>query len=172
MLRDFERDIIPMARHFGLALAPWDVLGGGKFQSKAAIEARKQQGEGLRSLMGGSDQTPQQVEISEALSKVASEHGIESVTTIALAYVRAKAPNVFPIIGGRKVEHLHDNIKALSIKLTKEQVEFLESHTKFEVGFPMDFVGNDSGITGQSGPITAGVAKIEYVTDNKPFGLA
>ena len=110
--------------------------------------------------------------IRDSLSKVASEHGIESVTTIALAYVRAKVPNVFPIIGGRKVEHLHDNIKALSIKLTKEQVEFLEGHTKFEVGFPLDFVGNDSGITGQSGPITAGVAKIEYVTDNKPFGLA
>ncbi|KAK9241775.1 hypothetical protein V1506DRAFT_496378 [Lipomyces tetrasporus] len=34
MLREFERDIIPMARHFGMALEPWDVLGGGKFQTK------------------------------------------------------------------------------------------------------------------------------------------
>lgn len=31
MSRDFERDNIPMARHFSMALAPWDVLGGGKF---------------------------------------------------------------------------------------------------------------------------------------------
>jgi len=171
MTRDFEREIIPMARYFGMALAPWDVLGGGKFQSKKAMEARKKAGEGLRAF-GPAEQTPEQVEVSEALTKVAVEHSIESVTTIALAYVRAKVPNVFPIIGGRKVEHLHDNIKALSIKLTKEQVEFLESHTKFDVGFPMNFVGNDAGITGQSGPITAGLAKIEYITDNKPFGLA
>lgn len=34
MLRDFERGVIPMARHFGMALAPWDVLGGRHFQSK------------------------------------------------------------------------------------------------------------------------------------------
>lgn len=31
MLRDFEREIIPMARQFGVALAPWDVLGGRPF---------------------------------------------------------------------------------------------------------------------------------------------
>jgi hypothetical protein len=35
--RDFERDILPMAKHFGMALAPWDVLGGGKLQSKKQV---------------------------------------------------------------------------------------------------------------------------------------
>ncbi|KAK9242417.1 hypothetical protein V1506DRAFT_495511 [Lipomyces tetrasporus] len=45
MLRDFERDIIPMARHFGMALALRDVLGGGKFQTKKALEERKKKGE-------------------------------------------------------------------------------------------------------------------------------
>lgn len=48
MLRDFEREIIPMARHFGMALAPWDAMGGGKFKRKEEIERRKAQGEGLR----------------------------------------------------------------------------------------------------------------------------
>lgn len=37
MRRDFERDIIPMARHFGLALAPWDAIGSGKLQSKKMV---------------------------------------------------------------------------------------------------------------------------------------
>jgi len=119
----------------------------------------------------GADQTPQEVEISEALSKVASEHGVESVTTIALAYIRAKAVDVFPIIGGRKIEHLHDNIKALSIKLTQKQVEFLESHTQFDVGFPANFIGQDSHITGTTAPLVAATAHIEFATD-KPFGLA
>lgn len=89
-----------MARHFGIALAPWDVLGGGKFQSKKAVEERKKAGEGMRSLMGSGDQNEAEVKISEALLKVAKEHGIETPTTIALAYVMAKAPNVFPIVGG------------------------------------------------------------------------
>jgi aryl-alcohol dehydrogenase-like predicted oxidoreductase len=37
MHRDFEREILPMAKDFGLALAPWDVLGGGRLQSKKQV---------------------------------------------------------------------------------------------------------------------------------------
>jgi aryl-alcohol dehydrogenase-like predicted oxidoreductase len=168
MLRDFERDIIPMARHFGMALCPWDVIGGGKFQSKKQIEARKKQGEGLRSMISG-DQSPQEEKISAALEKVAGEHGLESLSAIALAYVMQKTPNVFPIIGGRKVEHLHDNIKALSIKLTDEQIKFLESQTNFDVGFPSNFVGESPKATGQSSMIVATTAKIAYPIPERPF---
>ncbi|KAJ1047254.1 hypothetical protein FZC27_8065g5183 [Saccharomyces cerevisiae] len=99
--RDFERDIIPMARHFGMALAPWDVMGGGRFQSKKAMEERKKNGEGLRTFVGGPEQTELEVKISEALNKIAEEHGTESVTAIAIAYVRSKAKKCFPI-GWRK----------------------------------------------------------------------
>lgn len=66
------------------------------------------------------------------------QHKIESVTAIALAYVMAKTPNVFPIVGGRKVEHLKDNIQALSIKLTTEQIEKLEKASPFTQGFPQN----------------------------------
>ncbi|KIX05221.1 uncharacterized protein Z518_06093 [Rhinocladiella mackenziei CBS 650.93] len=97
MARDFERDIIPMARHHGMALAPWDVIRGGKFQSQKQIAARK--GEPLRAV-GHTGQTPEEEKISAALEKVADEHGVESLSVIALAYVRQKAPNVFPIVGG------------------------------------------------------------------------
>ncbi|KAL2831944.1 NADP-dependent oxidoreductase domain-containing protein [Aspergillus pseudoustus] len=152
MLRDFERDIIPMATHFGMALAPWDVLGSGKFQSAKAVEERRKKGEGLRSMIGTGEQTPDEVKMSEALAKVAAEHGIESVTAVALAYVLQKVPNVFPIVGGRKVEHLHDNMQALKIKLTPKQFEYLESVKPFEVGFPQNMLGNDPRITGVASP--------------------
>lgn len=150
MRRDFERDIIPMARQFGMALAPWDVLGGGKFQTKKAVEERKAQGLTLRGFASKPEQTPDEEKISEALAKVASEHGIESVTAIALAYVLHKAGNVFPIVGGRKVEHLKENIQALSIKLTDEQMQFLEGVIPFDLGFPLRFLGQDPNVTGYS----------------------
>ncbi|KAI0163691.1 putative aryl-alcohol dehydrogenase [Pestalotiopsis sp. NC0098] len=150
MNRAFERDIIPMARHFGMALAPWDVMGGGKFQTKEAIEKRKEAGEPLR-LLSGANQTPEEVRMSAALAKVAAEHDGVSVTAVALAYVMHKAANVFPIVGGRKVEHLQDNIRALSIKLTDQQVEFLEGVRPFHLGFPHDFIGPDPNLTGKSG---------------------
>ncbi|RKU44418.1 putative aryl-alcohol dehydrogenase aad14 [Coniochaeta pulveracea] len=153
MIRDFERDIIPMARMYGMALCPWDVLGGGKFQTKKALEERKAKNEGLRQF-GTSQrevlQTEDEKKVSEALEKVAGELGIESVTAVALAYVIAKAENVFPIVGGRKVEHLKDNLEGLKIKLTEEQIQFLESVKPFEVGFPSNFIGEDPNVTGNS----------------------
>ncbi|CAI4697864.1 BDC_1c_G0043950.mRNA.1.CDS.1 [Saccharomyces cerevisiae] len=160
--RDFERDIIPMAGHFGMALAPWDVMGGGRFQSKSAMEERKKNGEGLRTFVGGPEQTELEVKISEALTKIAEEHGTESVTAIAIAYVRSKAKNVFPLIGGRKIEHLKQNIEALSIKLTPEQIEYLESIVPFDVGFPKSLIGDDPAVTKKLSPLTSMSARIAF----------
>lgn len=171
LARDFERDIIPMARHFGMALAPWDVMGGGKFQTRAAVEERKKKGEGLRRLTTG-EQSDEEIKISEALAKVASEHGIKSVTAIAIAYVRAKAPNVFPIVGGRKVEHLRDNIQALKIKLTTEQIEYLESVKPFDIGFPTNFIGPDPKVTGKFVGLAGSSAALAITQSPKPVGLA
>lgn len=166
--RDFEREIIPMARHFGIALAPWDVIGGGKFQSKKQIEARQKQGEPLRRVFY-EGQTPQEEKISAALEKVAGEHGLESLSAVALAYVLHKAPNVFPIIGGRKVEHLHDNIKALSIKLTDDQIKFLESVEPFDPGFPNNMIGENPRYTGQSPPFLAATARLAWPKPERPW---
>jgi len=169
MCRDVEREIIPMIRHFGMAFSPWDALGGGKFQSQKQLEERKKNGESLRNMMGAG-QTEQQIKISEALTKVAEEHGLESPTTIALAYVMAKTPNVFPIVGGRKVEHLKENIKSLEIKLTDKQIEYLESIVPFEIGFPQNFFGADPHVTGQPGGLLGTVAPIAWVRDSKAIG--
>lgn len=57
---------------------------------------------------------------------------------MAIAYLLQKAPYVFPVVGGRKVEHLHANIEALSISLSTEQIAYLESILPFDKGFPMN----------------------------------
>ena len=163
MLRDFEREIIPMARHFGMALAPWGALGSGKFQSKKALEERKQKGETLRSI-AGADQSDDEIKISEALCKVAAEHGIESPTTIALAYVMSKYPHTYPIVGGRKVEHLKDNIKCLEITLAEEQIKYLESVLPFDLGFPSNLIGPDPKVIGKAGGLLAASGNFKFPT--------
>ena len=50
-----------------------------------------------------------------------------------------KTPFVFPIIGGRKVEHLEANIEALDIALSDDQIAYLEGVLPFAKGFPHDF---------------------------------
>lgn len=47
---------------------------------------------------------------------------------------------VFPIVGGRKVEHLLANIEALSITLSPEQMSYLEGVVPFDIGFPGNFI--------------------------------
>lgn len=49
-----------------------------------------------------------------------------------------KSPYVFPIIGGRKVEHLMSNLEALQIALTPEHIKYIESVSPFAFGFPYD----------------------------------
>ena len=51
-----------------------------------------------------------------------------------------KAPYVFPIVGGRKIEHLKGNIEALSLELSNEEIDDIESAVPFDVGFPMNML--------------------------------
>ncbi|KAK4220763.1 NADP-dependent oxidoreductase [Podospora fimiseda] len=150
IIRDLEREVIPMARQFGMAITPWGTLGGGKFQTKKMLEEKEKRGEKLRQT-GYSPEV--QIELSDALAKVGEAHGLESVTCIALAYILRKASllgmhRVFPVIGGRKVEQLKDNMQALSIKLTEDEVKYLESVHPFKIGWPHDFIGEDPNVAG------------------------
>ncbi|PBK88009.1 Aldo/keto reductase [Armillaria gallica] len=143
--RLFEREIIPMARSLGMALSPWGVLGQGKLRTDAEEERRKETGEKGRLVWGPSwERTEVEAKVSRALEKVAAEIGARSMTAVAIAYVMHKVPYVFPIIGGRKVEHLKANIEALDISLSKEQIEFLEGIVPFDPGFPTTMIGDGS----------------------------
>ncbi|KAJ7166014.1 NADP-dependent oxidoreductase domain-containing protein [Mycena filopes] len=141
--RSFEREIIPMARANGLALAPFKVLGGGKFRTDAEEEERRATGEKGRTLFNPhSERSDDEKKISHALEKVAAEVGTKSITAVAIAYVLHKVPYCFPIIGGRKVEHLTANVESLDITLSVEQIQFLESVVPFEPGFPLSMIGD------------------------------
>ncbi|KAM5344714.1 hypothetical protein ACJ41O_010576 [Fusarium nematophilum] len=170
MLRDFERDIIPVARHFGMALCAWDALGGGRLQTEKQLEARKQAVEGIRAVISGPEQTEDERRTSEALEKIGAEHGTESIQQIALAYISQKARNVIPLIGVRKVEHLHDNIKALSIRLSDQQIAYLDNVKPFDIGFPMNMIGDDPRETGRSGPMIDSFAPIAWQKSARPIG--
>ncbi|GME39749.1 Norsolorinic acid reductase [Neofusicoccum parvum] len=125
--RDFERDIMHMAYDEGMALAPWGALGGGMFKTEE--QYAKSEGRNMR------PQSENAKKITAALDKISKAKGT-LITSIALAYVMHKAPYVFPIVGGRKVEHLKGNIEALSIQLSPEEIKEIEDAVPFDVGFP------------------------------------
>ncbi|KAI5115989.1 hypothetical protein M0805_008991 [Coniferiporia weirii] len=141
--RSFEREIIPMARAQGLALAPWNVLAGGRLRTDAEEARRAESGEKGRTVMQPDwMRNENERKVCAALEKVAKEVGTEHITAVAIAYVMQKTPYVFPIIGGRKVEHLMANIEALKISLSDEQIKYIESIIPFDPGFPNTMIGD------------------------------
>ncbi|KAL7627717.1 hypothetical protein AAE478_001912 [Parahypoxylon ruwenzoriense] len=129
--RDFEREIIPMVKSEGMSLAPWGALGGGKFKTE---EQRQNRASGR-----SADFTENDLKISKALEAVARRKNT-IITSVAQAYVTHKAPYVFPIVGGRTKEHLKDNIEALTLSLSEEDIREIESAVPFDLGFPNSFL--------------------------------
>jgi len=141
--RDFEREIIPMAKSEGMALCPFRVLGGGRFKT----EEEKKSGEG-RNIQAMEKFFPTNQEtmkrVIDTLEKLAKAKG-STITGIALSYVMQKMPYVFPIIGVRKLEHLKSNIEALEkVRLSPEDIKELEAANPIELGFPHDMLGGTS----------------------------
>ena len=120
-----------------MALAPWGVLARGKFRTDEEEERRNQSGEkGRMSSNAEWKRNEQEKAVSAALEKVAEEVGANHVTAVAISYVMQKTPHVFPVIGGRKVEHLQANLEALEIVLSPEHIKYLETIVPFDLGFP------------------------------------
>lgn len=147
LVRDLEVDVLPMVRAEGMAIAPWGALAQGHIKSAAQIEELKKSGEGFRDLASGkrieTSSNELAIKASETLEAIGKRHGDAPPTSIALAWILAKEPYVFPIIGGRKIEHLEANIKALEIRLTKEDMEQIDQINPPTVLFPMNRFGRD-----------------------------
>lgn len=109
-------------------------MGRGKFKTE---EQRKATGEEGRQMGGPSDKD---VKITKVLEGIAKKKNT-LITSVAMAYVMTASPyRVFPIVGGRKVEHLRGNVEALKVTLTAEEMMEIEQANEFQYGFPMSFL--------------------------------
>jgi len=135
--RDVERDLLPMARAFGLAVTPWSVLGAGTLTGKynqASSEPRRNQ---------SANNT--QLRLAEAVMAVAKEIG-RSPSQVAINWVRqqtAKTPTIIPVLGARSQAHIQDNLDCLSFVLSPEQLQRLEAAHPLDLGFPHEFLASD-----------------------------
>ena len=62
------------------------------------------------------------------------------MTSIALAYVMHAAPDVYPIVGGRSINHLRSNVEALKIRLSEEELQEIEAAYGWKFPFPWSFI--------------------------------
>ena len=143
-----------MARTLGLALCPWGALGSGRYKTEEQIaELEKRNEKGRTPIRTPSDGGDADRRITKVLDKIAKSKGPDiGVTGIALAYVMHKAPDVYPIVGGRKIDHLKENIAALKVRLTDDEIKEIEDAGQdFKMGFPHNFLGG-----GEHGAVHSG----------------
>ncbi|KAI0778883.1 NADP-dependent oxidoreductase domain-containing protein [Trametes elegans] len=123
-LRDLEREVIPMYPHESIALAPWEVLAGGKIRTDAGEGAGRQNSE------KGARLRPADCRLRHADCPLACP----PPAAVALAYVTRKTPYVFFALGGYKPEHLRATIEALDVVLSDEDIRTIESVVRFKRG--------------------------------------
>jgi len=84
-------------------------------------------------------------------------------------YVMQKTPYVFPIVGGRKVEHLQGNIDALSLELSDEDMAEIDAAYDFDIGFPQNFLGKGGATKPADVWLTNMAGTFDYVDGAKPI---
>jgi aryl-alcohol dehydrogenase-like predicted oxidoreductase len=141
--RDLERDTIPLIRDQGLGLLVWSPLAGGflsgKFTRQCGDAAARR---------ASFDFPPVNKEkgfdVLDVLNAVAAAHGV-SVARIALAWLLGNTAVTSVIIGARRLAQLEDNLKAIDVQLSAEDLKALDDVSKVPPAYPewMDVLGSD-----------------------------
>ena len=120
--RTAEREVIPAAQSFGMAVIPWGPLCGGLLSGKYT---RDEQVEGAR-WQDGKDNANRRAtdhtwEVLNFLRAMASDKGC-SMSQLALAWNMAQPGVTAPIIGPRTFAQVEDNLQAVDVEMTEEDL--------------------------------------------------
>ncbi|HEY3506682.1 MAG TPA: aldo/keto reductase [Actinocatenispora sp.] len=144
--RTVERDLVPMAAEMGLGVVPWSPLGSGVLTGKYT-RADLDAGDGGASPEGtrrdvaaaNGSLTARGIDIADTVVKVAAEIGT-TPSRAAIAWTLRNPAVTAPIVGARTVAQLEDNLGALDVEFTDEQVAALDAVSAVDLGFPHDFL--------------------------------
>ena len=142
--RAVERSIIPMAKHWDMAVLPWGLLEAGiltgKFLKKVKDATRINQKElKLRE---------KSMNIVKEIQKVAEEAG-KPMSQVAINWVKQyPKAQMIPILGARSIKQLKDNMGVLDWKLTDEEWKRLDEASTIDLGFPHGFLDGNRNIYG------------------------
>ena len=124
LYREDERELIPICKQMGVSLMPYSPLAAGHL-TRPQWNTDTLRSKTDRVAMGKYDRTEEQdMEIVRRVHELALKYNVK-MQQIALAWHWAKGVSA-PIIGATKAAHLDDAAKALDVKLTPEDISYLE----------------------------------------------
>lgn len=123
--REEEREMVPLCREEKIGLIPYSPLASGRLTREWSSEStlRSETDQIAKGKYDSTSDTDQL--IVERVAELAGKHGVPRIQ-IALAWLLQKVPITAPIIGATKISHLEEAIGALSVKLTQDEVSYLE----------------------------------------------
>jgi len=133
--RDLEREIIPMALSEQVSIMPWSPLAGGflsgKFSRNNAVAGNSRR--------DSFDFPPinkeKAYDIIDIMEVVARQHNV-SVATVALNWVIKQPGITSTIIGAKTLDQLQDNIKAVTLELSPEEMVQLNEVSALASEYP------------------------------------
>jgi len=132
LARTPERELIPMAKHFGMTVTPWAPLGGG------ALTGKYLRGESGRIKPESNRRNQRSEAITKVVVAIAEELGV-TPGNVALRWTMQQGFSSIPIVGATKLSQLEDNLKTIDVNLTGEHLQKLNEASAIELGFPGDF---------------------------------
>ncbi|KAL7613989.1 probable aldo-keto reductase 2 [Lactuca sativa] len=125
--RDVEEDIIPTCRELGIGIVAYSPLGRGFFSSGPKMLENLDASD-FRKYMPRfqAENLEHNTKMFERVNEMATKKGC-TPSQLSLAWVHHQGNDVVPIPGTTKIENLEQNIGALSVKLTPEDMAELEA---------------------------------------------
>ncbi|KYG27780.1 aldo/keto reductase [Priestia endophytica] len=124
LYREEEREMIPLCKEEKIGVTPYSPLASGRLtRDWAETTYRSKTDEIQKSKYDGTIEADRLV--VERVASIAEKHGVPRVH-VALAWLLQKEQVTAPIIGATKISHLENAVDALSLKLTPEEIAFLE----------------------------------------------
>ncbi len=125
--RDLETEMVPLARELGVGIVPYSPLGRGFLTGQitsiddfAADDFRRFNPR----FMG--DNFAKNLDLVEQVRKLAADKGC-TPGQLALAWVLAQGDDVAPIPGTKRVSYLEENVGALSVALTTDELATIDA---------------------------------------------
>jgi aryl-alcohol dehydrogenase-like predicted oxidoreductase len=122
--REEEREMLPLCIEEGIGVIPYSPLAGGRLTRDLNETTLRSETDEIAKQKYGSSYDADRL-VLERLAEVAKQRCVTR-SHIALAWLLQKQPVTAPIIGVTKTHHLDDAVAALSVKLSPEEVAFLE----------------------------------------------
>ena len=133
--RDLEREIVPLLQDQRTGLLVWSPLAGGLLSGKYSRENQKPEDSRRSAFDFPLVDKERTWRILDVLRPIAQAHET-SVAAVALAWILAKPFVTSVIIGAKRVDQLRQNLSAVEIQLTADEIGRLDEVSALPPEYP------------------------------------